>query len=201
MHELEHNRAQMLMELKGIHHLMTNEERAFGGVELDGSGVALQDLHQRVEEFNQKCKDWNLVRPIPHLWLKPIRLMKELDVISRQPQSVTAEYSKYSHLVIERMRKAKIRRENRDGGSTTSPQASSILDAAMWRLMSDEAAANDDEDPSYFEDIRPEGGSTDGRKHKKSRSERRLVLLAATPGIACMIGCFAVILERGGLAF
>mmetsp|Transcript_34504 Transcript_34504/g.48054 ORF Transcript_34504/g.48054 Transcript_34504/m.48054 type:complete len:96 (-) Transcript_34504:374-661(-) len=44
------------MELKGIHHLMTNEEMAFGGVELDGSGVALQDLHQVCTQRTQATR-------------------------------------------------------------------------------------------------------------------------------------------------
>lgn len=36
----------MIQELKGIHHLMKQEEAAFGSVELDGSGEALKDFHQ-----------------------------------------------------------------------------------------------------------------------------------------------------------
>jgi len=80
------------------------------------------------------------------------------------------------------MRKAKIRRE--EGPGKASP-SNSIFDAAMWKFMSNSNEADE---------VR-------NGKPERSRSERKLVLLAAAPGIMCMIGCFAVALEKGALAF
>jgi len=33
---------------------------------------------ERASEYNAKVKDWNLIRPIPHLWLSSVNVMKEL---------------------------------------------------------------------------------------------------------------------------
>mmetsp|Transcript_16498 Transcript_16498/g.23071 ORF Transcript_16498/g.23071 Transcript_16498/m.23071 type:complete len:400 (+) Transcript_16498:134-1333(+) len=196
MHELKEERSQMLLELKGIHHLMQQEEKAFGGVEWDGSGLALKDLHQRAEVYNKKCADWNLTRPLHHLWLEPMKLMQELDRIGKEPQHVTNEYSQFAHLAIMGMRKAKDKRESEASSRSKTTNQADIFQSALWKVFSD-SSDSDPESQSSQLTVRGEASAHAKTAKNSGKSERSLVLLAAAPGITCMLGCTALILERG----
>jgi len=76
MHELKHEREVILSQVKGIAYLDAFQDQS--DFDVRRSALALGELKKRASEYNAKVKDWNLIRPIPHLWLSSVNVMKEL---------------------------------------------------------------------------------------------------------------------------
>ncbi|GAB5362456.1 hypothetical protein AAMO2058_000798600 [Amorphochlora amoebiformis] len=195
MHELEENKKLILSELKGIHHLMRTEERAFGGVELDGSGKAIADLQMRTDVHNQKCADWNLIRPISHLWQSPVNLMEELGKLERAPRQMQDEYEKYAYLAVEAMR-----RRHRNESRRSKPQASNskpssreqssnhhsqnafpLLDKLLEKLSPAPVSPIDECDSA--------SGHSQALLGEETKSNRGMYLWIALPVILPLTGC------------